>query len=252
MYSCPTEVSFSRVHCRHSLCLRFMFSLAVTLFVIDVAGTHGQEVSHSTTEPNKVRSSAYLLAPGDSIEIKFDYNRELDETIIIRPDGAISLALVGEMPAVNLSAEELAREISFRYAKVLVHPQAVVLVREFADQKIYVGGEVNGPGVFTLRGSLTAVQAIVQAGGAKSSARLAQVLLIRNCGNNAASIEKINLGHILKGQVPDVPLQAYDVLYVPRTIIAKAGLFVQQYLNDIVPKAIFFPYNLNNAYTVRP
>jgi len=252
MYFCPTHVSWSRVHCRYPPCQRVMFSLVVTLFVITVAGAHGQEVSHSSTEPKQVLRSAYLLARGDSIEVKFDYNPELDERIIIRPDGVISLALVGEIPAVNLSVEELAREISFRYAKVLVHPQAVVLVREFADQKIYVGGEVNGPGVFTLRGSLTAVQAILQAGGAKPSARLAQVLLIRNCGNNAASIEKINLGHILKGQVPDVPLQAYDVLYVPRTTIAKAGLFVQQYVNDIVPKSIFFPYNLNNVYTIRP
>jgi protein involved in polysaccharide export with SLBB domain len=192
----------------------------------------------------------YLLGAGDLIEIKFTYNPELDTRAVIRPDGAISLAMVGDISSQGLTPTELAKEITARYAEFRAHPEAVVIVVEFAGQRVYVGGEVNGPSLLPLRGVLTGLQAVLNAGGPKNSARMDNVILLRYEGKNMAQVRKINMVEVMKGKAPDVILQSYDVIYVPKSKIARVGLFVEQYINDLVPRSVLFPYNLNNTFSV--
>lgn len=198
-----------------------------------------------------VTAAPYLLGAGDVIDVKFTYNPELDTRVTVRPDGAISMAIVGDIPAQGLSPSALAQDITNRYAAFRTHPDAVVIVVEFAAQRVYVGGEVNGPGVLNLRGALTGFQAVLNAGGPKVSARLDNVILLRYVGNNTAEVRRLNMNQIIKGRTPDVVLEPYDVIYVPRTKIARVGLFVEQYVNSLVPRALLFPYNLNNVFSLQ-
>jgi polysaccharide export outer membrane protein len=194
----------------------------------------------------------YLLHAGDVVEFKFTYNTDLNDRVTIRPDGYASLAMIGDVLAKAKTAEQLAADVTKRYEGVLKHPEVVVIVREFSAQRIFVAGEVNLPGVLPLVDGLTMAQAVFNAGGLKSTARVNQALLLRYDGSNKSSVAAVRLGDILKGTTPDVPLGPYDVIFVPRSRIAKVDLFVEQYVNNLVPRSLLFPYNISNVVTVRP
>ena len=91
--------------------------------------------------------TVYQLQPGDVLDIKFYYASDLNEHVKIRPDGKISLQLIGELDVASLTPQDLDSLLRERYARILVNPEVAVIVREFAGQKAYVGGEVNSPGV---------------------------------------------------------------------------------------------------------
>ena len=192
----------------------------------------------------------YLIGAGDVLDVKFTYNPELDEHVTVRPDGAISLPMVGDIAVQGLSPAVLSADITRRFQSYLNHSQAVVIVREFASERVYVGGEVNAPTVIGLRGVLTVTQALFNAGGLKTSARLDSVLLLHYAGGNRTEVRRLDLRNVLKGRQADLVLQPYDVVFVPRSKIARVGLWVQQYVNDVIPKALLFPYNINNVVNV--
>ena len=77
-----------------------------------------------------------------------------------------------------------------------------------------------------------------------------QVLLLRSLGSSEASARLLDLDAILAGEAPDVPLQAYDVVFLPMKTIAKVGRFVDEYINAIIPTALTFPYNLNTTFRI--
>jgi protein involved in polysaccharide export with SLBB domain len=192
------------------------------------------------------------LGPGDLVELKFNTETDLNDKVTVRPDGAISLAMVGELNAKGLTPAELSRQLTEKYRKYLKHPDVTVIVREFAGQKVYVGGEVNIPGVVNVLGSLTCLQALFNAGGPKPSASLSSAVLMRYDGDNRTEVKEVDLEEIFKGKASDITLQSYDVLFIPRSRISKLGLFVQQYVNDLVPRSLMFPYNLNSVVSVKP
>jgi protein involved in polysaccharide export with SLBB domain len=196
-------------------------------------------------------SGRYRLAPGDAIDIKLPYNPEFNESTVVRPDGAIALQLIGEIQVSGLTPIEVERRVREAYHRHLVEPDTTVIVREIANQQAYVGGEVVTPGALPLRARMTSLAAISYAGGARSSAKLDSVVLIRHVADGQAEVRKLNLTRVLKGHDPDLTLQPFDVLYVPRSAIAKVGMFVQQYINALVPTNLVFPYNLNPQITVR-
>ncbi len=190
-----------------------------------------------------------MLGPGDTIDVKFPYKTELNESVPVRPDGRISLQMIGDIDAAGLTPAQLSDSINQHYAEVIRDPGATVIVRKFAPQRVYVGGEVLMPGPIELHGPLTCTQALMMSGGSKPTANKKQVLLIRHIGEDAGTVRTLNLDQVLKGKETDVVLAANDVVYVPRTVIAEVGKFVNQYINKIVPRAIAFPltYELHSA-----
>jgi len=194
--------------------------------------------------------ATYVLGPGDHIDVKFPYKTEFNETLVIRPDGFISLQLVGDIRAAGSPPADLAARINQAYAGWIRNPHATVIVREFASQRVYVGGEVRDPGPVVLQAPLTCLQAVVSRGGVKTTANIEQVLLIRR-NAAAAAVYELDLKSVMKGEAADVPLRPYDVVYVPMSAIAEIGEFVEQYINKLVPRSLSFPYDLNTRVDVR-
>jgi protein involved in polysaccharide export with SLBB domain len=224
---------------------------AVLLLVAAAIDVAGQQPAAPLTASIAISAPSYRLTAGDVMDVKFAYNPELNETVTVRPDGRISLQMIGDVQAQTLTPLELAANIDEKYSKVLRHPAVSVIVREFAGQKAYVGGEVVAPGTVELRGGLTSLQAILKTGGLKSSAKLDSVILIRYAGEQQAEARKLNLKRVLEGRETDPMLSPYDVVFVPRSAIAKVGLFVQQYVDSLIPGNLMFPYNLNTSVTVK-
>jgi protein involved in polysaccharide export with SLBB domain len=209
--------------------------------------------AQAADEPAATSSAAlsYRLGAGDVLDLRFPYHTDFNETVTIRPDGRLSLVMIGEVRAEGRTPVELAAVINERYEKVVRRPEVSVVVREFTPQKAYVGGEVVAPGVIDLRGRVTSLQAVLRTGGLKSSAKLDGVLLVRYSDDNIAAVRKVNLKRVLEGREEDAVLQPFDVLYVPTSRIGSVGRFVEQYVNSVIPRSLMFPYNLNTVVTVK-
>jgi polysaccharide biosynthesis/export protein len=184
--------------------------------------------------PAQVR---YLLQPGDAIDVKFFYNPELNESVVVRPDGAISLQLLGDVTAAGLAPADLGEHLKQRYDPVLRRPEVVVIVRKYGAQRIYVSGEVVNPGPIPLEGrSLSALEAVMMVGGFRPSAERRSVIVLRNDGGPNPTFIKLDLqAHLEQRSHEDLPLRPFDIVYVPQTNIGEVAQFFDLYINRIVP-----------------
>ena len=96
------------------------------------------------------RGKTYTVNAGDDLTVRFYYNPQLDEDVRVRPDGSISLSLIGEIPAAGKTPAELSEQITSNYAEFLTKPKAVVIMRNFARARAFVAGEVFRPGMLSL------------------------------------------------------------------------------------------------------
>lgn len=198
--------------------------------------------------------SAYVLQRGDEITVKVFGQPDVSDTVRIRPDERISLALVDDVKAAGLTTDELDKVLTERYAKFFRSPEVTVVVRTFSNRLVYIGGEVGQPKAIELAGDLTALSAILQAGGFMKTARADSVVLLRNDGNNKPLIRTLDLKKALAKGGGDVKLEPFDVVYVPKSRIATVDQFVDQYMRQLIPITLTagFTYLFGaNAVTVR-
>lgn len=177
----------------------------------------------------------YIIAPGDQLDIKFFYNPELNETIIVRPDGMISLQLIDEIQAAGLTPSELDDQLTELYSRELRKPVLTVIVRSFTRQRVYVGGEVSRPGLIVLPAGMTALQAVFQSGGFKETAEPSETLIIRKGENDKPIPLRVDLAMVMAADgARDTQLQPDDIVYVPKSAIANATKFMDQYIGGLL------------------
>jgi polysaccharide biosynthesis/export protein len=208
--------------------------LAILLGLLCSVSAWGEDLRAG---PLPTRPTAYRLQVGDQLEIKFFYNSDLNETVTIRPDGCLSLQLVGEVVAAGKTPAQLADELRTDYGKHLRDPEVAVIVRSFPPPQVFVGGEIGRPGAVGIPGRVTLVQALTLAGGPKRSARLSEVVIVRNDPVEGRQIIKTDVRPILNGDAgaEDPVLQAFDIVLVPRTKIARVNDWVDQFLRLNLP-----------------
>ena len=193
-------------------------------------------ISFAVFAQDAAKSDTYLLQPGDVLDIKFFYNPELNQQVVVRPDGHINLQLVDDIQAAGLGTGELTQKLKERYDKDLARPELSVVVRSFSSQKAFVDGEVARPGVIDLVNQMTVMQSIAEAGGLRDTARASEVLLIRR-SPDGPTVTRINLSKVFSAKQlsEDIALRPFDVVYVPRSRISKVNTWIDQYLRKNVP-----------------
>ncbi len=187
----------------------------------------------------------YKIDVGDKLSIKLFYNPELNQEVVVRPDGRIALQLVNEIKVVGMTPAKLSELLTENYAKYLAQPPEIsVILTAYPSMKFYVGGEIGGVGVKELPGPTTAMGAILNSGGFKDSADRNQVILMRKGPDNKPIYMCLDIEKAMKGIDPsqDIYLQAYDMIVVPRSGIADVDLWVEQYITKIV--GAFSPFTL--------
>lgn len=202
---------------------------------------------------------SYLLQPGDSFDVKFFYSQELNESVVVRPDGRISLQLVGELQAAGLEPGELERELRVRYGKVLRDPSVTVIVKQVQPQRVFVAGEVRSPGEVVLQPNMTALQAVSRAGFFTRDAEARNVVVLRYRGSEGPEFIVLDLKAMMdaaNGAARDVVLLPMDIVFVPQTQIAGLADFFGRYVNNIVPLwrnlGFSMVYYTNSAKVVQP
>ncbi len=188
---------------------------------------------------------SYRVRVGDVLEIAFFGTSELNQNRTVGPDGEIPLTLIGPVKAVGRTLKDLKEELTERYGPQVVNPEITISVSQFSGMKVYVGGEVNQAGMLPYHGGLTIVQAIMQAGGFKDTARLTQVVLIRKGERGEPLGSQVNVKKVLKAAKFDLdpPLQPSDIVFVPRSGIADFNLFIRQYIQNNIPIPIVLGFN---------
>lgn len=190
----------------------------------------------------------YRIYAGDQLEIRLPTAPELSKTVVVQPDGRVAMPLVGSIMVADRSVEEAADVLSGAYSSQLLKPQVEITVTAATPLKVFVGGEVDKPGVYDMPGAIDALQAIITAGGFKNTARRSQVVVIRRMADGRAMMRTANLvkGIYDPARADTVPLRRFDIVYVPRTGVAELGLFTQQYLRDALPIQFSYAINGNN------
>ena len=181
-----------------------------------------------------------VLKPGDVLQVKFLYWPELNEEYqSIRPDGKISLQLVGEVHAEGLEPAQLRQELLTLYQDKLIEPEISVVVRSLDSHRVYVGGEVLSPGLVPIQGQLTALEAIMQAGGPrKQSAKMDSVVIVRQQDGRQYATTIDLRASLESPESTAFELGPRDIVYVPRTAIDRVDQWVDQYINQVIPRSV--------------
>ena len=216
----------------------------IRLLVISLFITACAPVAQNAVTADYIKSQApspvlkeYVIQPGDQLEIKFFYNPELNEQVTVRPDGHISLQLIPEIKAAGLSPAQLTDLLTKNYTKELANPGIAVIVRAFSSQRVHVDGEVNKPGLVTLIGPTTVLEAVTEAGGFKDSARKEEVIILRKISDKKALTIVANLQNAITGadRSQDIQVLPYDIIIVPRSKIGDVNRFVDLYFRRNIP-----------------
>ncbi|MGD0236464.1 MAG: polysaccharide biosynthesis/export family protein [Syntrophorhabdales bacterium] len=224
-------------------------ALVFSVVLLIAAGCTATWVEHpSPKEPLDKQArlypaQEYKIQYGDQLDIKFLYNPELNENLPVRPDGRITLQLVGDLMVVDMTPTQLAEALKTRYATEVKKPEITVIVRQFAAQKVFVDGEVTRPGLLQLVGPMTVSQAIAQSGGFGYDARKTQVIVIRQNPAGKPFVTVVDMLQVQRGidMTMDINLMPYDMVYVPKSQIAEVDKWVAQYIRNLLPFPIPSP-----------
>ncbi len=211
---------------------KFSWTLAFLCVACSARNSHLKTAADLSRMPAPDRE--YRLQVGDEIEVKFFMSPELNQEVIVRPDGRISLQLLDDVAALNLTPMELDKIVTQGYRSELRDPEITIIVKRLAA-KVYVGGEVRQPKMIPHHGSLTVLQAVFEAGGFTEIAELSSGILLRKVGHDTGFAAKLDLKKAIEAQAEDVALLPSDIIFIPKTTIAEVNLFVDQYIRKVIP-----------------
>jgi polysaccharide export outer membrane protein len=189
-----------------------------------VATTGSDQTDHfAPTE----RNPRYRISRSDTLSISFPLSPELNQTVVVQPDGFISLEGAGEIRIEGLTAPEVVDAVKKAYESTLHDPIVDVDVIDFQKPIFTVTGQVGKPGQYELRSDVTVSQALAVAGGLASTAKT-QVFLYRAVSSNWAEVRELKLKDFLRGKniSEDVHLRPGDMIFVPESKITKFRKYV--------------------------
>src|SRR5947199_3370408 len=189
------------------------------------AGAQQQRPPRLTT----VTEERYRLQPSDVLEVQYRYSPEFNQTVTVQPDGYVTLEIGGDLKIAGFTIEETRQAILRQASKRLQDPVATIVLKEFQKPYFVVAGEVATPGKIEMRERVTAIQAIMLAGGMKESARSSQIVVFRKINSDMAEVKLLNLKNIRRTSdlENDLTLQPGDMVFVPRDKISKIERFMR-------------------------
>ena len=186
-------------------------------------------------------TAPHELAPNDELEVRFPFYPDLNDRVLVGPDGRVSLQLVNSVAVGGLTVADATKLLNERYAAVIKDPQATITLRTYAPQEVFVDGWVNNPGLVRSDVPLTVSRALAQAGGAKSGAHTDGILILRRSSDGNVYYYQVALGNYAGAGSEDPLLKSYDVVYVPQTVFASLQDFLTNYVKNV---PFYFQYTV--------
>lgn len=176
--------------------------------------------SPNGTETRARTSSAaadYRLTPGDKLRVEVYKDAQLSQSLQVRPDGKVTLPLLGDIVAADLTPIQLRDRITNSLKEYVQNPVVTVIVVEASPAMVYVMGEVAQPGSIAMRGPMTVLQALAMAGGFKEFANTKDIRILRKASGILNTVETIrfNYNDAVKNNGTPVFLSPGDMIVVP-------------------------------------
>jgi len=194
----------------------------------------------------------YVISPGDQIEVVHLVDTDYNAVVLVKPDGMVSLpGLPMDVAAGGRTTADLANQLNALYMKYayIKKPNFSLIVRSYGAQQVFVGGEVQHPGYLEFQGGeRNLMQVLMAAGGMTPTARTNEVLIVRNNVAGKRIIFSVNTDKIVSGEdlSQDVSIHPLDTVLVPRSDIAQADIWVDQYIRQMLP----VPGSVNATYAI--
>jgi len=166
-------------------------------------------------------SKEFLLGPEDVLEVTVWRNQDLSRSVVVRPDGKISLPLVGDVQASGLSASQVAEKIAARLTEFKENPNVSVSVREVNSYFVYVLGEVQRPGKYPVKSYATVLQGVSLAGGFTNFAAKNRMAVLRTVTKSSGDQHQIRIpvpyDELVsgRGEIENFILKSGDTIVVP-------------------------------------
>ncbi len=174
-------------------------------------------IALTTASPSAPVDAKYVIGAADVLAVDVWHENELSRTLSVRPDGNISLPLIGELKAAGHTPLQLQDTIAVRLKEYLENPQVTVMVQETKSQKFNVVGEVQHPGSFTFGQPVTVLDAIALAGGLHDFAKSKKMYVIRVGADGSRQRLRVSYKDLVKGKksANNIVLQSHDTVVVP-------------------------------------
>lgn len=164
---------------------------------------------------SQVTTSEFRIGPGDVLDVNVWDNVHLSKVVPVRPDGMISLPLVGDVRAAGKTAQEMRDHLVTELRRFIDAPTVTVTVTEINSYKVFVQGAVTHPGAYPVTGASTITHAISLAGGFTEFADKGGIIILRTKPAGGTDKMKVNYSRILSGKDPDVRILPGDTIVVP-------------------------------------
>ncbi|AZD66864.1 polysaccharide export outer membrane protein [Pseudomonas chlororaphis] len=187
-------------------------------------------ISHAMAQLDNLRTSLTNPATG------------LSREITVGSDGRASFPLLGAMSLQGMTLSQLQKTINQRYTKEVGQVSADVLLKSTAANEVFVLGEVGQPGAYPIRRPVSVLEALTLAKGAGPTARLDSVVIMRRTGNQVQARTYDVAAALDRNAAQFAYLQPDDLLYVPKTRLAKAGAFSKQLADIIMFQGVGFSF----------
>jgi polysaccharide biosynthesis/export protein len=170
--------------------------------------------ANAIPKPGTAAVTDYVIGADDTLQVTVWKEDKISGSFLVRPDGMISMVLLGDVPAAGFTPMQLGNEITVRLKKYIQDPNVTVLVSAAGSHRILVTGEVNRVGPLPLAADMTALEAIITAGGLTPFANQKHIYILRKVDGKTRQIP-FNYKEALKGADHGVPLISGDTIVVP-------------------------------------
>ena len=189
--------------------------IKICIFVAAAIMILASPINANAQEPVQPTNS-YKILPGDLLMVSVWKEPDLQLELLVRPDGAMSMPLAGEVSTKDKSVTDLQAELTRRLARYINDPVVTVSVSQVLGNKVYVIGQVNRPGDFVVNPQVDVLQALSMAGGTTPFADLDNIIVLRRI-NSVQTALSFNYKDVIRGRnlQQNVMLQSGDVVVVP-------------------------------------
>jgi polysaccharide export outer membrane protein len=192
-----------------------LFAVITILSIALLPAAYAQHRTPGTSPSKAYGDTEFRLGPDDVIDVWVYQEKDISGTVPVRPDGKISLPLIGEMLASGKTATELQKEIATKLKQFIAEPSVTVVVKEVNSPKVSVLGEVKNPGIYKIKDRATLLDAIAMAGGLTEYAKKDKITVIRVESSGDQTVLRLNIDDQIKGRRTDpFYVLPYDKIYV--------------------------------------
>lgn len=193
-----------------------IFIIMITLVSCCFAQSRSQQSATGALGSTMIATNSipkdYVIGSEDVLAVNIWKEPEISRTVPVRPDGKITLPLIGDVQASGLTPQKLENTLKEGLKAYVANPEVTVIVQEVKSLKFNIVGEINHPGSFALSQPMTVLDAIAVGGGLRDFAKGSKIYVLR--GNTRLPF---NYKDVIKGKklTENVALQSGDTVVVP-------------------------------------